>query len=132
MSLNAKSMDRLQHVHPDLQRVILRTHELGELDFIVTEGERTLEKQKQYVAKGASTTLRSRHVRASNKCGEVCAVDLAVVLDGEVRWDWPLYHKLGALVKEAAKVEGVSIEWGGDWVRFRDGPHFQLPWGKYP
>ena len=24
------------------------------------------------------------------------------------------------------------IEWGGDWRRFADGPHWQLPWGQYP
>ena len=29
-------------------------------------------------------------------------------------------------------VVGVPIEWGGDWRTFKDGPHFQLPWGKYP
>lgn len=132
MALTAKSMERLLKVHPDLQRVVLCAHELGELDFIVIEGERTLEKQKTYVAKGASTTLRSRHVREMNECGEVCAIDLGVMIDGEVRWDWPLYNQLGALMKEAAHIEGVPIEWGGDWLKFRDGPHFQLPWKEYP
>ena len=23
--------------------------------------------------------------------------------------------------------QGLPIEWGGDWVSFKDGPHFQLP-----
>jgi peptidoglycan L-alanyl-D-glutamate endopeptidase CwlK len=119
-------------VHPDLQRVVYRAVEMGEMELMVIEGERTLEKQKTYVAKGASQTMRSRHVREMNQCGEVCAVDLGVMIDGDLRWDWPLYHKLGALVKEAAKIEGVPIEWGGDWVKFKDGPHFQLPWREYP
>lgn len=26
----------------------------------------------------------------------------------------------------------VSVEWGGDWSSFRDGPHWQLPWKEYP
>lgn len=132
MMLSAKSLERLQKVHPDLQRVVHRAAELGEIDFVVIEGERTLEKQRALVAKGASQTMRSRHVRAMNQCGEVCAVDLGVLVDGEIRWDWPLYHKLGALVKEAARIEDVKIEWGGNWVKFRDGPHFQLPWKEYP
>ena len=132
MSLSAKSLERLSKVHPDLQRVVHAAYELGEMDFMVIEGERTLEKQKTYREKGASQTLRSRHVREMNQCGEVCAIDLGVMIDGELRWDWPLYHKLGALVKEAAKIEGVPIEWGGDWLKFKDGPHFQLPWREYP
>ena len=32
----------------------------------------------------------------------------------------------------AAAAEKVAIEWGGDWKSFKDGPHFQLPWAKYP
>jgi len=130
--ISEKSQQRLVLVHPDLQRVVYRAVEMGEMELMVIEGERTLEKQKTYVAKGASQTMRSRHVREMNQCGEVCAVDLGVMIDGELRWDWPLYHKLGALVKEAAKIEGVPIEWGGDWVKFKDGPHFQLPWREYP
>ena len=130
--ISEKSQQRLVLVHPDLQRVVYRAVEMGEMELMVIEGERTLEKQKTYVAKGASQTMRSRHVREMNQCGEVCAVDLGVMIDGDLRWDWPLYHKLGALVKEAAKIEGVPIEWGGDWVKFKDGPHFQLPWREYP
>lgn len=125
MTLSPRSLSRLAEVHPDLQLVISRADQLGEMDFIVTEGMRTLDKQKQLKAKGASQTLKSRHLTGH-------AVDLAVLVDGEVRWDWPLYTKLGALVKEAAKIEGVHVEWGGDWLKFKDGPHFQLPWKDYP
>jgi peptidoglycan L-alanyl-D-glutamate endopeptidase CwlK len=132
MELSPRSIERLSKVHPDLQRVVYRAVEMGDTDLMVIEGERTLEKQKTYMAKGASTTLRSRHVREMNECGEVCAVDLGVMIDGELRWDWPLYHKLAALMKEAARVEGIPIEAGADWVKFKDGPHFQLPWSKYP
>jgi peptidoglycan L-alanyl-D-glutamate endopeptidase CwlK len=35
-------------------------------------------------------------------------------------------------MKQAAKDVNVPIEWGGDWSAFKDGPHFQLPWVKYP
>jgi peptidoglycan L-alanyl-D-glutamate endopeptidase CwlK len=95
------------------------------MGFIVTEGIRTKERQAQLVKSGASTTLNSRHLTGH-------AVDLAVRVDGTIRWDWPLYYKLGAQVKEAARIEGIPIEWGGDWLKFKDGPHFQLPWSKYP
>lgn len=141
MGLHPRSLSKLEGVHPDLSRVILRAAEFYSGDYIITEGERALEKQKALYLRGASTTMRSRHLKASNACKLACAVDLAVWLDldedgnvdnGEPRWDWPLYKELADAVKEAAKVEGVPIEWGGDWKSFKDGPHFQLPWSKYP
>ena len=135
MILTEKSQQRLSEVHPDLQSVIYRAVELmteDGVDFIVTEGARTLEKQRTLVAKGASKTMKSRHIPEMNQCGEACAIDLAVRIDGEVRWDWNLYHKLAEIVKEAAHIEHSPIEWGGDWKSFKDGPHFQLPWSKYP
>lgn len=139
--LNARSITALEGVHPELQRVIYRAAELYTGQFVVTEGERTLDKQKALLAKGASKTLRSRHVPEMNQCGVACAVDLAVWMDldgddvvdgGEIRWDWPLYVDLAGVVKEAAAIEGIPVEWGGDWLKFKDGPHFQLPWKAYP
>lgn len=140
MNLNAKSIERLGEVHDDLARVVYRAAEITEVPFVVTEGKRAKEKQQQLKDMGASQTLRSRHVPESNECGVACAVDLAAWLDdgdgvpenGEIRWDWPLYPKIAAAMKEAAEIEGVPIEWGGDWKTLKDGPHFQLPWKAYP
>jgi peptidoglycan L-alanyl-D-glutamate endopeptidase CwlK len=50
----------------------------------------------------------------------------------EIRWDWPLYYRLADEMKAAAKQMRITIEWGGDWKTFKDGPHFQLPWSLYP
>ena len=95
-------------------------------DFIVTEGLRTAEKQAALFKAGASQTLRSRHLTGH-------AVDLAALVDGDVRWDWPLYEKLAEHVKKTAAslVPPVPVEAGTDW-KMRDGPHFQLPRTLYP
>lgn len=133
MILNTTSMARLRGVHPDLVRVVLRCAadwKDKDTGFIVTCGVRTLEEQKVLVAKGASKTLRSRHIPAKNGYGH--AVDLAATIQGQVRWDWPLYDKMAKAMKAAAKAEKVPLEWGGDWKSFRDGPHYQLPWASYP
>jgi peptidoglycan L-alanyl-D-glutamate endopeptidase CwlK len=103
----------------------MRAIEITEVDFGVTEGMRTIEKQREYVARGASKTLNSRHLTGH-------AVDLAAFIGAEVRWDWPLYHKLAAAMKAAAKELDVAIIWGGDWVSFKDGPHFELDRRVYP
>ena len=126
MELTRRSEQRLATVHPDLQRVVRRAAKLTTLDFNVSEGVRTLEKQRQYIAAGASQTMNSRHLTGH-------AVDLAAIINGQARWDWPLYHTLASIMKLAAEIENVPLEWGGDWKgRFRDGPHFQLPWKDYP
>ena len=128
MKLNAYSIAKLRGVHPDLMRVVLRCAKDwkdADTGFIITCGLRTLAEQKVLVAKGASKTLRSRHLTGH-------AVDLAVTIGGKVRWDWPLYDRLSKVMKAAAKAEKVTVEWGGDWKTFKDGPHYQLPWKQYP
>ena len=125
MQLSERSHQRLQGVHPDLQRIVLLAATLTDTDFIITEGLRTVERQRQLVAKGASQTMNSRHITGH-------AVDLAATVDGEVRWDWPLYHRLATAMKEAARQLGIRMVWGGDWRSFKDGPHFQLPWQTHP
>ena len=112
-------------MHPDLQRIVLLAAALTDTDFIVTEGLRTVERQRQLVAKGASQTMNSRHITGH-------AVDLAATVDGEVRWDWPLYHRLATAMKEAARQLGIRMGWGGDWRSFKDGPHFELDRHVYP
>lgn len=123
MELSPRSLTKLEGVHVDLVRVIRRAAELMPegVGFIVTEGLRTRRRQEQLVQAGASLTMNSRHLTGH-------AVDLAATVGGEVRWDWPLYHSLAAIVKQAAAELEVPITWGGDWRTFRDGPHFELPW----
>lgn len=121
--LSSRDMQRLAGVHPDLVRVIARAREAA--DFVVTEGLRTEARQRQLVAAGASQTMHSRHLTGH-------AVDLAALVDGTVRWDWPLYDRLALAVKRAAVEEDVAIVWGGDWPKFRDGPHFELDRRRYP
>lgn len=123
--LSSRSKARLEGVHPDLVRVVERAIQITEVDFTVLEGVRSEARQKKLVASGASTTMRSRHLTGH-------AVDLGAYVEGEVRWDWPLYYKLADAMKQAAEEEQVPIEWGGDWKSFKDGPHYQLPWAEYP
>lgn len=129
MELNAKSQLKLSRVHPDLQRVIQRAAEITTVEFIVTCGERTLEEQKKLYEQGTTKTLKSRHIPENNLCGMSCAVDIAIMEDGKITWDYSKYEKFSHIVKEAASQVDVKIEWGGDWLKFKDGPHYQLPKG---
>jgi peptidoglycan LD-endopeptidase CwlK len=121
-----RSLDNLQGIHPDLRRVMDRALQESPLDFTVIEGLRTVARQKELVAKGASKTMNSRHITGH-------AVDLMPTApNGKGSFDWSLYHRLAPAVKAAAKAEGVALVWGGDWKTFPDGPHFELDRKVYP
>jgi len=122
--LGPRSVHRLKGVHEDLVKVVERAIEISTVDFAVLEGLRTPERQKMLMEAGASQTLNSRHITGH-------AVDLGAWVDNQVDWSWPLYHKIAAAMKEAARQVNVPIEWGGDW-KMKDGPHWQLPWKDYP
>jgi len=118
---DARSARNLLGVHPDLVRVMDLARARSPVPFTVIEGVRTVERQKQLVASGASQTMNSRHITGH-------AVDI-VPHDpsGGLAFDWPLYHRIAPVVKQAAAELGVKITWGGDWRSFKDGPHFELP-----
>ncbi|EOO9467045.1 M15 family metallopeptidase, partial [Escherichia coli] len=109
----------LEGVKPQLVAVVRRALELSEVDFGITEGLRTKERQKQLVAEGKSQTMNSRHLTGD-------AVDVVAWGGSQVSWDWPLYEKIAQAFKQAAAELGTAIEWGGDWTSLKDGPHFQL------
>ena len=123
--LGLRSKLRLRGVHPDLVKVVELALTRSEIDFTVLEGLRDRERQKELFAAGASSTMNSRHLTGH-------AVDLGAWVNGGVRWDWPLYHKIAKTMKSAAAELGITITWGGDWRSFPDGPHFELTRGAYP
>lgn len=141
--LSRRSLSRLRGVHNDLVRVVQRAILSTVCDFTVLEGVRSRERQRKLYQAGASKIMNSRHVPVPEEeggTGLAFAVDLGAYLDGEVRWDWPLYHQIATAMMAAAAEESVTIRWGGDWdsdgeyddEKWRDGPHFELPRRLYP
>ena len=115
----SRSEKNLTGVNPELVKVVRRALEISELDFAITEGFRSKERQKMLVKIGASQTMNSKHLTGN-------AVDLAAYYQGAICWDWPLYAKLADAMKQAAYELDVAIVWGGDWKTFKDGCHFQV------
>lgn len=122
--LSDRSMDNLNGVHKDLVAVVKLAIEITKIDFAVTEGLRSVNRQREMVAKGASQTMNSRHLTGH-------AVDLVAYLGDRISWEWPYYEDLNSAMQRAAYTLNVPIVWGGDW-KMRDGPHFQLSWEAYP
>ena len=118
-TLSEKSINRLEGVNSSLIQVVKRAIEISTVDFGVTEGLRTVERQREMVHTKKSQTMNSKHLTGR-------AVDLVAWINGSISWEWKYYIDISNAMKCAAKELGVNIEWGGDWKTLKDGVHFQL------
>lgn len=138
-AFSKKSRAMLEQVHPDLQKVMEEAIKI--IDFSITEGARTKEKQLEYYKAGKSKTLNSKHL--PKYCAEYgrnysMAIDLC-----PYPCDWndrERFCLLAGIVLGITKIlldQGKikhRIRWGGDWSennitkdeKFSDMPHFEL------
>ena len=120
--LGTRSLQNLSGVHPDMVAVVKRAIEISEQDFSVIEGIRHINRQRELVKSGASTTMNSRHLTGH-------AVDIAPY---PISWEWEYFYPIADAMKQAAEELDIDLEWGGDWKSFPDGPHYQLSRKNYP
>ena len=97
--LSRRSLDRLEGIDERLQAVVKQAITLTKTDFGVIQGMRTLEQQKELVAKGASQTMKSKHLEGK-------AFDIMAFINGRASWELNLYDDLADAVKEAAIIVG--------------------------
>lgn len=136
-SLGAKSLARLEGVHPDLVRVVKRAIELTKQDFMVLEGVRTPARQRELYAQGRTKpgqkvtwTLNSNHF-LNKATGFGHAVDLVPF---PIDWNHDKLDVVSNSMFAAAEELGVALRWGADWDRDgkprekgeTDSPHFEL------
>lgn len=112
--LSRKSISRMAGIHPDLDAVIRLAIQLTPIDFGVSEGVRSIERQRELVQAKASRTMRSRHL-PQEPHGHAEAVDLYAYVAGAARWELALYEQIADACRDAALSLGVSITWGGSW-----------------
>ena len=99
-------MQSLSGVNPDMVAVVEKAIEITEEDFSVIEGIRSLDRQKQLLKDGKSTTLNSRHITGH-------AVDMVPY---PVDWeDRERFHYMGGMLRGIGHQLGLKIRWGGDW-----------------
>jgi len=145
--LSQRSLKKLEGVDERLVAVVKYAITETKIDFGVICGLRTIEEQRKLVAKGASQTMKSRHID-----GE--AVDLMAFVGSRASWELALYHEIAEAMRKGSEAVGVGIVWGCAWhipnicswegsmedamndyvdlrrsqnrSAFLDGPHFQL------
>jgi peptidoglycan L-alanyl-D-glutamate endopeptidase CwlK len=106
--LSKRSAGRLEGVNDDLVAVVKRAIELTKVDFGVTEGLRSVETQREYVAAGKSQTMKSKHLDGR-------AVDLVAYIGSSVSWELNLYDDIANAMRVAAIELDVPIKWGAAW-----------------
>ena len=106
--LSKRSLAKLEGVDDRLVRVVKTAISLSNVDFGVIQGLRTIEEQRELVAKGASQTMKSKHL-------EGLAVDLMAYVGSRGSWEMSLYDDIADAMKLAAIEEGVPIRWGAAW-----------------
>lgn len=131
--LGTRSRDNLKGVHPDLVKVVEKAIELTTQDFVVIEGVRTAERQKELYAQGRTkpgprvtnvdgVKTKSNHQVKEDKYGH--AVD---IVPYPVDWNSSIkFDNIANAMKLAACQLGIKITWGGDWTKLIDKPHFEL------
>ena len=108
-SLSQRSLGRLDGVKNELHSVVTTAIGLTNVDFGVTCGLRTEKEQEDLVARGASKTMKSKHLTGD-------AVDVVAYIGGSrISWELNLYDDIADAFKEASVREGVGIRWGASW-----------------
>ena len=123
-----RSKERLATCHPDIQKVMNEV--IKHVDCTIIEGIRTKETQEEYVRKGVSKTMNSKHLEQAD--GYSHAVD---VIAYPIEWDNnPRNYLFAGFVKGIAASMGIKLRLGADWdgdfttkdQTFHDLPHFEL------
>lgn len=106
--LSKRSLARLEGVNPKLVKVVTTAITMSKIDFGVICGLRTIEEQRELVAKGASQTMKSKHIDGN-------AVDLMAYIGSRGSWEMNLYDDIADAMKIAADEHDIQIRWGAAW-----------------
>lgn len=88
----------------------------------VVQGTRSVDEERKHVADGSSKTMHSMHLIGK-------AVD---IVDKRYGWDgkasnlnYQYWKDYGSIIHSL--YPRGEIQWGGDWIHFKDVAHIQLP-----
>jgi peptidoglycan L-alanyl-D-glutamate endopeptidase CwlK len=114
-----RSLEKFKGVHPLLVKCAQMALERSTVDFQISEGVRSLERQQALYEAKKSRTMKSYHLEGK-------AIDVFALVNNEVSWLLSDYKKINEAFQSAAKELGIKVTWGGVWKSIVDGPHFQI------
>jgi peptidoglycan L-alanyl-D-glutamate endopeptidase CwlK len=107
--LSQRSLGNLEGVDERLVAVVHHAITVTQIDFAVICGLRTVEEQRKLVEKGASQTMKSKHLEGN-------AVDLMAYVDGRGCWELNVYDEIADAMKAGAIEVGLPVRWGAAWT----------------
>jgi peptidoglycan L-alanyl-D-glutamate endopeptidase CwlK len=117
--LSSQSRERLDTCHPLLQEVFMEV--IKHRDCTILCGHRGREDQEQAFASGNS---KARYGQSKHNYTPSLAID---VMPYPVNWDdMKGLHEFAGFVMGVAISKGIPIQWGGHFIGFFDGPHYEL------
>ncbi|MCS0827455.1 LysM peptidoglycan-binding domain-containing protein [Cytobacillus firmus] len=123
-----RNLSTIAELGDDTQKRVMKFYryavEQG-VNILIYEGLRDEATQREYVAKGASQTMKSYHLVGQ-------AIDFVPVVSGG-KADWGAYGGAGIKKIVAYAKTSCGLTWGGDWKGFVDKPHLQndsIAYGK--
>ena len=126
--MKPSSEKRLQQLHPaaaSAVRAVIADLAARGIVVEVVQGLRTFAEQDALYAKGRTTAgpivTQARGGHSNHNYG--LAADLCPFTDGKP--DWNASMQVWTAIGAAAAAHG--LEWGGQWKKFLDKPHVQLP-----
>ena len=133
--MDQKTIERIQLMHPSLREEL--TKQYNEINNILPIGVRlrfshtlrTVEEQNALYNQGRTTSgkkvTNAKGGQSIHNYG--LAFDICILLDTDkngsfesVVWEGKYFNEVVAYFKSK------GWEWGGDWIKFKDKPHFQV------
>lgn len=122
------SESRINTLHPKVRekaRQFINKAEKQGIKLRITSAYRTWAEQTELYAQGrtkpGSIVTNAKAGESSHNFGT--AIDVVPIVNGNADWntDW---NKIAVIGKS------LGFAWGGDWVSFKDKPHFEMNFGN--
>lgn len=145
--LSKTSSERIKDIHPVLKEIIndaISDADCPE-DFGIPQygGLRTVKDQQDLYAIGRTVEMgrkpvtytdgirkKSNHQEKEDGFGHAFDVYIYDHATKRASWNVDRLTKLATHLIGIARRKGVKLEWGGNWTKFKDYPHFEYK-GKY-
>lgn len=132
------SANQLKQLHPAVRTgaedLIRLSHSCYNIDIRITQGYRTKKQQDALYEQGRSqagdVVTNARGGESMHNYG--LAIDFVQMIDGDISYDLEYDGNNSGKSdwREVAAVgKALGFEWGGDWKRFVDHPHFEMTFG---
>jgi len=128
------SQDRLSTCHPLLQQVANEAIKNCPVDFGISEGNRSIERQQQLFKEGKSkidgVTQKGKHNYSPSE-----AFDIYAYVNGKISYDTASLSFIAGFILATAQRINIKVRWGGNWdgdgeiikdQSLVDLPHFEL------